>query len=156
MARVGILSCSNCTQDTACSMSACLHDLRKRRGFFSRYTQDQPLDLVGVINCAGCPTMAAPEKIMKKVRALADFRLDALHFTYCLATLCPFRESYKKTIAKAYPDLTIVEGTHTPINAGEFKRAMRELLCPSLAVPKAMTDLVKGDLPVPGEPLKFH
>jgi hypothetical protein len=43
--------------------------MRKRRGFFEQYPQDEPLDLIGNINCAGCPTLAAPEKIIKKVRA---------------------------------------------------------------------------------------
>jgi predicted metal-binding protein len=43
--------------------------MRKRRGFFEQYPQDEPLDLIGIINCAGCPTLAAPEKIIKKVRA---------------------------------------------------------------------------------------
>jgi len=54
--------------------------MRKRRGFFARYQEDESLDLIGIINCAGCPTLAAPEKILKRVRALAEYRLDALLF----------------------------------------------------------------------------
>lgn len=34
MARVGILTCSNATQDLGCSSVVCLADLRKRKGFF--------------------------------------------------------------------------------------------------------------------------
>ena len=71
MARIGIVTCSNCTQDTNCASVVCLADMRKRRGFFERYPKDEPLDLVGIINCAGCPTLAAPEKILKRVRAVA-------------------------------------------------------------------------------------
>jgi hypothetical protein len=54
--------------------------MRKRRGLFERYQAGEPLDLVGIINCAGCPTVAASKKILKKVRAVAEYKLDALHF----------------------------------------------------------------------------
>lgn len=156
MARIGILSCSNCTQETDCCMSACLGDLRKRRGFFDRYPADETLDLVGVISCAGCPTLAAPEKILRKVDAIASFRVDALHMTYCMTAICPFRKAYRRVISEVYPDLEIVEGTHTPVDPGEFRRGMAELLCPTLTRKPAMVDMVNGRLEVPGEPLKFH
>jgi predicted metal-binding protein len=155
MARIGILSCSNSTQETNCCMCVCLKDLRQRKGFFERYPANEPLDLVGVINCAGCPTNAVPQKILKKVRALASFKLDALHLTYCMTALCPFQNAYRNIISEAYPDLEIIAGTHTPIDNNEFKRAMQELLCPTLVRPMAMTDLMKGNLKVPGKPLKF-
>ena len=59
MTRIGILTCSNCTQETNCASVVCLGDLRKRRGFFEQYPKDEPLDLIGIINCAGCPTLNA-------------------------------------------------------------------------------------------------
>ena len=90
MARIAILTCYNCTQDSNCASVVCLGDMRKRRGFFEQYPKDEPLDLIGIINCAGCPTLAAPEKILKRVRAVAEFRLDALHLSFCMVTLCPF------------------------------------------------------------------
>ena len=68
-----IITCMNCTQDANCAAVVCLGDLRKRRGFFEGYPQDEPLDLVGLISCAGCPTVTAPEKILRRVKALADF-----------------------------------------------------------------------------------
>lgn len=155
MARIGILSCSNCTQDTNCCMCVCLKDFRRRKGFFERYPKDEPLDLIGVINCAGCPTNAAPQKILKKIRALAEYKLDTLHLTYCMTALCPFKTTYQKVISEAYPDLEIIAGTHTPVDNKEFKRAIQELLCPNLVRPMDMTDLVKGNLKVPGKPLQF-
>ena len=82
MARIGIINCSNCTQETDCASVVCLGDMRKRKGLFERYPKDEPLDIVGIISCAGCPTMAAPEKILKRVRALAEFKINALHFSY--------------------------------------------------------------------------
>ena len=73
MARIGILTCSNCTQDTNCASVVCLGDMRKRRGLFERYSSENQLDLIGIISCSGCPTLAAPEKILKRVEALAGY-----------------------------------------------------------------------------------
>jgi predicted metal-binding protein len=129
--------------------------MRKRGGFFNTYPKDEPLDLIGIINCAGCPTVAAPEKILKKVRALADFRIDALHFSFCMTALCPFIRQYEKVIGEAYPDLKIVAGTHKPIDKNEFQRGIKELLCQTIKRPQDMTALVKGTLELPDGPLKF-
>ena len=146
MARIGILTCSNCTQDTNCASVVCLGDMRKRRGFFERYQNDEKLDLIGIINCAGCPTLAAPEKILKRVKALADYKLDALHLSYCMTALCPFLNKYQAVIAKAYPDLEIVSGTHIPKDKMQFRSDVKELLCPTFSVVQDMNDIIKGTL----------
>jgi hypothetical protein len=44
MARIGILTCSNCTQESNCASVVCQADMRKRLGFFERYPKDEPLD----------------------------------------------------------------------------------------------------------------
>jgi predicted metal-binding protein len=144
MARIGILTCSNCTHDTNCAAVVCLGDLRKRRGFFERYPQDQPLDLIGIITCAGCPTLVAPDKILRRVRAVAEFKLDALHFSYCMTALCPFAGKYQQVIQEAYPNLEIVLGTHKPIDPDRFRGMVKELLCPTVSRPQTMTDVIKG------------
>jgi predicted metal-binding protein len=155
MARIGIITCSNCTQDTNCAAVVCLADMRKRKGLFDRYANDAALELIGIISCAGCPTLAAPEKIMKRVDALAAFKVDALHFSYCMTALCPFVEKYAKIIREKYPDLQIVMGTHKPVDKNEFRRGVRELLCPTAYAPQAMNDIMRGTLKLPGGPLKF-
>ena len=155
MARIGILTCSNCTQETDCASTVCLRDMRKRRGFFERYTIDESLDLIGIINCAGCPTVAAPGKILRKVRALAEYRLEALHLSYCMTALCPFIKSYQRVIKEHYPDLKIVLGTHKPIDKEEFRRGVKELLCPTISRPQTMNDMVKGTLELPDGSLEF-
>lgn len=151
MARIGIMTCSNCTQDSNCASVVCLSDMRKRRGFFSRYPKDQPLNLIDLINCAGCPTVAAPEKILRRVRALAEFRLDALHLSFCLVTICPFVNKYLGIIKKAYPDLEIVKGTHQPVEKTHFRQGVKELLCQTLAPPQTMADMIRGTLRLPQE-----
>lgn len=146
MARIGILTCSNCTQDTNCASIACLGDMRKRKGLFERYSDEEQLDLVGIINCSGCPTLAAPEKIMKRVRALADYRIDALHFSYCMTALCPFIKKYDTIIRENYPELVIIHGTHTPKNKKVFQDEVKELLCPTAYTTQDMNDVIKGGL----------
>lgn len=144
MARIGILTCSNCTQDTNCASVVCLGDMRKRKGFFERYSKEEKLELIGIINCSGCPTLAAPEKILQRVKALAGYRLDALHFSYCMTALCPFRKKYEKIIKAKYPELTIVHGTHTPKDTKEFQKEVKELLCPTVFAVQDMNDVIRG------------
>ncbi len=143
MARIGILTCSNCTQDANCASVVCLGDMRKKTGLFARYSDENNLDLIGIISCAGCPTIAAPEKILKRVKALAAYRLDALHFSYCMTALCPFIKKYEKAILEAYPDLKIVHGTHRPGNKNVFQDKVKELLCPTVSVPQDMNDVIQ-------------
>ena len=146
MARIGILTCSNCTQETNCAAVVCLGDMRKRKGFFERYKNDEKLDLIGIINCSGCPTLAAPEKILKRVKALAEYRLDALHLSYCMTTLCPFLKKYQAVITAAYPGLEIVPGTHISKDKEQFRADVRELLCPTVAETRDMNDLIRGTM----------
>ncbi len=136
-------------------MVVCLSDMRKRRGIFERYPIEEPLELIGIVSCAGCPTLAAPEKILKKVRSLAEFKLDALHFSFCLTAVCPFIKQYQKVIKKEYPDLEIVLGTHKPINKGEFQIRVKELLCQNINQPQHMNDMIKGTLELPNGSLSF-
>jgi predicted metal-binding protein len=149
MARIGIITCSNCTGEANCASVVCLGDLRKRRGFFERYQDEERLDLIGMISCAGCPTLAAPEKILKRVRALAAYRLDALHLSYCMTVLCPFLEKYQKVIRQHFPNLVIVAGTHAPKDKEEYRKGVRELLCPSMNSIQDMNDMIKGTLKLP-------
>lgn len=146
MARIGILTCSNCTQETNCGAVVCLGDMRKRRGFFQRYQNDKKLDLIGIITCSGCPTLAAPEKILRRVKALAEYRLDALHFSFCMTALCPFLKKYQAVIVNAYPDLEIVSGTHIPKDKKQFQRDVRELLCPTVTESQDMNNIIRGTL----------
>jgi len=128
MARIGILTCSNATQDLGCSSVSCLADLRKRRGTFSEYPANEPLDLIGIINCPGCPTLTGPDKLLTRIRALTDFKVDAIHFSYCVKALCPFRETYKQALKKEFPKIKIVIGTHQEhVTPEEFRERVKKL-----------------------------
>lgn len=141
MARIGILTCSNATQDLGCSSVSCLADLRKRRGSFADYPAAEPLDLVGIISCPGCPTLTGPEKLLKRIKALTGFRIDAIHFTYCMKALCPFKEKYKAALEREYPAIRIVIGTHQEhVTPDEYRERVRKLFCQQ---EKTMIDVIR-------------
>ena len=142
MARIGILTCSNATQDLGCSSVSCLRDLRKRLGAFERYKNDDILDLVGIINCAGCPTLAGPDKLLSRIRALTEFRIDAVHFTYCMDALCPFKSKYKALLEEYFPDIEIVVGTHEAhVTHEQFREDVKDLFCQPK---RSMVDVIRG------------
>ena len=142
MARIGILTCSNATQDLGCSSVSCLADFRKRAGAFSTYPEAEPLTLVGIINCPGCPTLTGPDKLLQRIRALTEFRVDAIHFSYCLKALCPFKETYNKALSEAFPEVTIVVGTHTEhVTPAEFRTRVKRLFCQPRTT---MVDVILG------------
>jgi predicted metal-binding protein len=139
MPRIGILTCSNATQDLGCSSASCLADFRKRKGAFKAYSEEAPV-LVGVINCPGCPTLTGPDKLLQRVRALTEFRVDAIHFSYCIKALCPFREKYQNALREAFPDIKIVIGTHEEhIAPEEYRDRVRRLFCQPR---KTMVDVI--------------
>ena len=140
LTNIGIITCSNCTQDLDCASMICLKDLRERKGSFQQYLPEEPLELFGIINCAGSPTVGAQDKISIRVRSFAEFRVEAIHFSYCMIALCPFKEKYAREIQKAYPDVNLVMGTHSPSDPKKFRGDVKEMLCASRVT---MADLIK-------------
>lgn len=142
MAKIGILTCSNATQDLGCSSVSCLSDLRKRKGTFAAYPPEEKLTLTGIINCPGCPTLTGPDKLLQRVRALTEFGVDTIHLAFCVKALCPFREKYKTALEEAFPKVRVVVGTHEEhVTPEEFRRRVKRLFCqPRLT----MVDVVLG------------
>jgi predicted metal-binding protein len=140
MPRIGILTCTNATQDLGCSSVSCLADLRKRRGRFADYPAEGPLDLVGIISCPGCPTLTGPDKLLQRIRALTEFHVDVIHFSNCVKAFCPFREMYRSTLAKEFPKIRLVIGTHQEhITDEEFRRRVKRLFAQPR---KTMVDVI--------------
>ena len=128
MAKIGILTCSNATQDLGCSSVSCLSDFRKRKGTFAAYPGNDKLTLIGIINCPWCPTLTGPDKLLERIRALTDLGVDAIHFSYCLKALCPFKKKYKDALAQSFPDIRIVLGTHQEhMTPDEFRGRVKRL-----------------------------
>jgi predicted metal-binding protein len=139
--RIGILVCGNSHQDMNCNSTLCLLDFQRGRSAFA----GQPdRELIGIISCAGCPTLAAPEKILHRVRPLVDLGAEAIHISSCMMMLCPFKQKYKGLIEKAFPQIAVVEGTHFPpegMSAEEagkqFVQCAHDMLCaprPAMAI----------------------
>jgi predicted metal-binding protein len=146
MARIGILTCSNATQDLGCSSASCLADFRKRKGTFAEYPADERLDLVGIINCPGCPTLTGADKLMQRIKGLTEFRIEAIHFTYCMKALCPFKERYKSELEDAFPHVKIIIGTHEEhIAPEEFRSRVKCLFNQPRTI---MADLILNRLPL--------
>ena len=107
--RIGILVCGNSHQDMNCNSTLCLLDFQRGRSAFAGYPDRE---LIGIISCAGCPTLAAPDKILHRVRPLVEQGAQAIHLSSCMLALCPFKQKYKGMIEKAFPQVAVVEGTH--------------------------------------------
>jgi hypothetical protein len=82
---------------------------------------------------------------------MSEYRLDALHFSYCMTALCPFIGKYQEAISKEYPGLEIVLGTHKPIDKNDFQRGVKELLCQTIKKPQTMNNMVRGTLELPDD-----
>jgi predicted metal-binding protein len=111
--RIGILTCRNTKDEACCSSFGCLDALKKMEGSFEAYKDNGGVELAGLISCTGCPTAAAPEKVLRQVRTLVASGVEAVHLSTCMTVLCPFRLKYVKAIKQKYPQLEVVEATHT-------------------------------------------
>ena len=152
MTKIGLITCANATQDLNCASIGCLKAINTRGAYFSAYLEHEALELTGIISCAGCPTLNAPEKILKRVKSLMEFNVDVIHFSFCMKHGCPFIKKYEKVIREVYPDVRIVQGSHAdPPEAVEgFKANMKELLAPTQCVPQDMNDHIKKRVKLSG------
>ncbi len=107
---LGILTCSSITQDLACSSFNCLKELYDGKGEFSVYKGEAKL--VGIINCSGCLTINAPEKLLKRIRSLTELKPDAIHLSTCMVDICPFKDKYFKLLTENFPQIQFIAGTH--------------------------------------------
>jgi predicted metal-binding protein len=142
MPKVGILGCDATTRDMDCVMIGCFGNLRGRQGSFEQYAENDPPELVGIIQCGGCPTAVGTDRIWQKVKALAEYGIEALHLSSCLVQVCPFKEEFVKTIKKEYPDIQVVEGTHPFHDVDAFKAGIKEVAAQRAVTPQKMNDIV--------------
>ena len=128
MAKIGILTCSNATQDLGCSSVSCLAYFRKRKGTFAEYPDDEKLTLSGIVNCPGCPTLTGPDKLIERIRSLTDFGVTFIHFSNCVKSLCPFKEKDKNALEESFPQIKVVIVTHEEhITPEEFRQRVKKL-----------------------------
>ncbi len=63
-----------------------------------------------------------------------------------MTALCPFIKKYEKVILENYSELTIIHGTHTPVDNKIFQEKVKELLCPTVYTPHDMNDAIQRRL----------
>jgi predicted metal-binding protein len=108
---IGIISCRNVKDDGNCASAGCFHAFNTRTAGFEQYAGED-VTLVAYNTCAGCPTLYAHDKILKRVKPMVEFsKADKIHFTSCMMVMCPFIEQYKQVIEQAYPQVEVVIGT---------------------------------------------
>jgi predicted metal-binding protein len=132
MTRIGILTCANMTNDLACSSTGCLEDSHAGKGKFALYAERGGAQVVGIISCSGCPTLRAPEKILRRVRTLAAIGVEAIHFAYCVERNCPFKNKYRSILQTEFPGIEIVSGTHEVLDEGQAEKIdqfVKKALC---------------------------
>jgi predicted metal-binding protein len=147
MKRIAILNCSNVTGELNCPSFHCLEALEERKGMFAFYeSANQAPRLVGIISCAGCPTLVAPEKLFRRIRPLAAAGVEVIHLSTCLMVLCPFRKRYLELLKTKYPDISFVEGTHDGpegIKPELFVEGMKSNMSRMIIQPqKSMADMI--------------
>jgi predicted metal-binding protein len=105
--RIGIIICARYRD---CGGGKCFRALRERRGAFSIYPAEEPVEIVGYSTCGGCPggnVEHVPEE-MKKNGA------DVVHLATGMIVgypPCPNIRRFKTFIETAYR-LPVVVGTH--------------------------------------------
>jgi predicted metal-binding protein len=143
MPDIGILTCSNTTQDVGCSSFGCLKAAYAGEGTFGAYPDS--VRVMGIINCAGCPGLRSHDKILRRVGALAASGVSAVHFAYCMVEGCPFLPKYERAIREAFPELTLVRGSHPAPPAQVEEPLLREighwLVAPRKSIPEIARDL---------------
>lgn len=112
MTRIAILCCGSIKNELSCPATGCLKSFNEKTGTFERYKDDMEAYLVGFTTCSGCPTLLAPEKIIKKVKPLVVMsKAEKIHLSTCMLEICPFVNKYKSAINEAYPDVEVIMGT---------------------------------------------
>lgn len=120
MKKVSIIICA---RYQSCGGGKCLRSLRERKGAFSVYPADEPVELVGFTQCGGCPggnIEYVPEEFIKN-------GCDVVHLATGMVVgypPCPYIRQFKEFIETRY-NLPVVVGTHPiPLNYMETQNRL--------------------------------
>ena len=95
-----------------CPGAADFRAVSQKTGAFAESGEE--IELVGFINCGGCPG----KKTVLRVRELVRRGADAIALASCISKgtpigyPCPFAQKMKELIAREAPNIRIIEYTH--------------------------------------------
>jgi len=88
----------------------------------------------------GSRIVVGPAKLLQRIKALTEFKINAIHLSYCILALCPFKTKYIEAVEKNFPDISVISGTHEEhITYGEFQNRVENLFCQPK---KTMVDVI--------------
>jgi len=105
--KIGIIICD---RYRTCGGGKCFRAMRERAGGFTRYSKEEPLELVGYATCGGCPggnVEYVPEEMIRN-------GAEAIHLATGLVVgypPCP-RQDYFKAYIESRFGVPVVIGTH--------------------------------------------
>lgn len=108
--KIGIIRCMQ-TEDY-CPGTTDFTMIRERKGAFEGVTDE--IEIVGFINCGGCPG----KKAVLRARELAERGADTIVFASCIQRgnpigyPCPFAKKMKEIIAQDLPEIKFIDYTH--------------------------------------------
>lgn len=109
--KVGIIRCMQ-TEDM-CPGTTDFKVIRERKGIFEGITED--IEIVGFINCGGCPG----KKSVLRAKMLVDRGADTIVFASCIQKgtpigyPCPFAKRMKELVRQAVgSNIRILDYTH--------------------------------------------
>ena len=109
--KVGIIRCMQ-TEDY-CPGTTDFLMIKNRKGAFEGITED--IEIVGFINCGGCPA----KKVVLRARELVKRGADTIAFASCIkkgtpiGSLCPFAEKMMELVkAEVGDSVRILDFTH--------------------------------------------
>jgi predicted metal-binding protein len=105
--KIGIIICD---RYRSCAGGKCFRAVRERAGGFSRYSAEEPLEVVGFVSCGGCPggnVEYAPEEMIRN-------GAEAIHLATGLVVgypPCPWTDYFRAFIESRF-GVPAVVGTH--------------------------------------------
>ncbi|UWG98488.1 CGGC domain-containing protein [Dehalobacter sp. DCM] len=111
MEKIGLFCCSKSTRENRCASAQCLNNINNRTGDFQEYSDEKEIDLVGIINCPGCPSEIPPDRLSSQIKSLAELQVNKIYFSNCMNSCCVFRYDYQAIIERDYPDIDVFIGT---------------------------------------------
>ena len=103
--KVGIIRCMQ-TEDF-CPGTNDFKMVAEKKGAFEGV--DEPIEIIGFINCGGCPA----KKSVLRARDLVKRGADTIAFASCIGYPCPFAAKMKELVKKEVGDaVRILDFTH--------------------------------------------